>query len=74
MQGEAKTLSTKATPLKDHPQIPMCRYRIEVFESYQIEEKEKTAIQMSLFKPKRKYAIKAHNKKIQRTQKARPLI
>jgi hypothetical protein len=29
-QGEAKTLSTKATPLKDHPQIPMCRYRIEV--------------------------------------------
>jgi hypothetical protein len=23
-------LSTKATPLKDHPQIPMCRYRIEV--------------------------------------------
>lgn len=30
MQGEAKTLSTKATPLKDHPQIPMCRYRIEV--------------------------------------------
>jgi hypothetical protein len=27
---EVKTLSTKATPLKDHPQIPMCRYRIEV--------------------------------------------
>jgi ATP-dependent RNA helicase DeaD len=25
-QGEVKTLSTKATPLKDHPQIPMCRY------------------------------------------------
>jgi hypothetical protein len=22
-QGEVKTLSTKATPLKDHPQIPM---------------------------------------------------
>jgi ATP-dependent RNA helicase DeaD len=29
-QGEAKTLSTKATPLKDHPQIPMCRYLIKV--------------------------------------------
>ncbi len=29
-QGEAKTIPTEATPLKDHPQIPMRRYRIEV--------------------------------------------
>lgn len=29
-QDEAKTISTKATPLKDYPQIPMRRYRIEV--------------------------------------------
>ncbi|SEH79333.1 hypothetical protein BAZSYMB_GCONTIG00814_0 [Bathymodiolus azoricus thioautotrophic gill symbiont] len=48
--------------------------RIEVFESYQIEEKEKTVIQMSLFEPKGKYKLKTHNKKIQRTQKATPLI
>ena len=48
--------------------------RIEVFESYQIEAKEKTATQMRLFEPKSKYATKTHNKKIQRTQKAAPLI
>lgn len=29
-QGEEKTISTKALPLKDNPQIPMCRYRVDV--------------------------------------------
>ncbi|SFV88179.1 DEAD-box ATP-dependent RNA helicase CshA [hydrothermal vent metagenome] len=29
-QGEAKTISTEASPLKDNPQIPMLRYRVDV--------------------------------------------
>ncbi|MDC9714798.1 MAG: DEAD/DEAH box helicase [Gammaproteobacteria bacterium] len=29
-QGEEKTISPKATPLKNHPQIPMHRYRVDV--------------------------------------------
>ncbi|CAB9541182.1 DEAD-box ATP-dependent RNA helicase DeaD (CshA) (EC 3.6.4.13) [uncultured Gammaproteobacteria bacterium] len=29
-QGEEKIISTEASPLKDNPQIPMCRYRIDV--------------------------------------------
>jgi ATP-dependent RNA helicase DeaD len=29
-QGEEKTILTEASPLKDNPQIPMCRYRIDV--------------------------------------------
>ncbi|SMN14351.1 DEAD-box ATP-dependent RNA helicase CshA [uncultured Candidatus Thioglobus sp.] len=29
-QGEEKTISPEATPLKNHPQIPMHRYRIDV--------------------------------------------
>ncbi len=29
-QGEAKTISIEASPLKDNPQIPMLRYRVDV--------------------------------------------
>ncbi len=29
-QGEEKIISTEASPLKGNPQIPMCRYRIDV--------------------------------------------
>lgn len=29
-EGEVKSILIKATPLKDYPEIPMCRYRIEV--------------------------------------------
>jgi hypothetical protein len=39
-----------------------------------IPKKENTVEQMNLFESKEKYQIKTHNKKIQRTQKAAPLI
>ncbi|RUA06165.1 MAG: ATP-dependent helicase, partial [Gammaproteobacteria bacterium] len=29
-QGEEKTISTEASPLKDNPQVPMLRYRVDV--------------------------------------------
>jgi len=48
--------------------------RIEVTESKKNEVKQNTVKQMSLFEPKGIYKIKTHNKKIQWTKKAAPLI
>ncbi|MDY0189575.1 MAG: DNA cytosine methyltransferase [Desulfuromonas sp.] len=45
--------------------------RIEVFKSDQIEAKDKTVQQMSLFEPKSEYATKTHNKKNAGSAKSR---